>query len=387
MLGNEAARDLLLAAREARARVVLVGDRDQLPSIEAGRAFALLGDHGLSIATIDTIVRQKDPDLRRAVVKTIAREHEEAIDILHARIVTVEDRRQRLQAISAEFLDLADRKRGLVITPSNADRRALNELIRRGLQERGLVGAREIDSQILVRRDLTKAEAKDAIHYVAGDVVRFGRAYKRLGIRAKSYLEVKAVDAANGIVTLEANGREIAWRPGRGSKIELYRIERRAIAPGDLVRWTRNDEANDRYNAGIAEVLSVDHEERIANVLVNGVAQTLDLDRERHWEHAYASTIHAAQGRTADRVLLHLDSSQVHLLGHEGWYVGISRARRDVRIFTDSAERLPAYISASLQQESALEVARQVAPPVHEQPRIGRKLGIDRAYPGFEIGR
>ena len=54
MLGNEAARDLLLAAREVRARVVFVGDRDQLPSIEAGRAFAMLADHGLSIATIDT---------------------------------------------------------------------------------------------------------------------------------------------------------------------------------------------------------------------------------------------------------------------------------------------------------------------------------------------
>ena len=70
MIGNEAARALLAAARRRRARVLLVGDRDQLPAIEAGHAFGLLLDHGLEVATIDTIVRQKDPDLRRSPLAT-----------------------------------------------------------------------------------------------------------------------------------------------------------------------------------------------------------------------------------------------------------------------------------------------------------------------------
>jgi hypothetical protein len=364
----------------------------------------MLADHGLSIATIDAIVRQNDPELRDAVVKTIAREHEQAIDLLRPRLVEIPDHRDRLAAIARAFVDAPDRKSALVVTPSNADRIALNELIRRELKERGLVGMQQVPAEILVRRDLTRAEAKDALHYVAGDVVRFGRAYKRFDIVAKSYLTVKAVDTANDLITLEAaDGRSIAWKPARASKVEVYRLERRNVGPGDLLRWTRNDDRRARYNGGIVEVLSVDHKTKSARVVLNGVAQTLDFRRERHWEHAYASTIHAAQGRTADRVILHLDSKNAHLIGHESWYVGISRARRDVRIFTDSVQHLPAYVRSSLQQESALDVAGPILEkhPVLEKRLESRQLARTSDKPkrdkpkrefalpltGFEIGR
>jgi ATP-dependent exoDNAse (exonuclease V) alpha subunit len=83
--------------------------------------------------------------------------------------------------------------------------------------------------------------------------------------------------------------------------------------------------------------------------------QALKLEHEQHWDHAYASTVHAAQGRTAERVILHLDTTQPQLLGHESFYVGLSRARREVAIFTDNVDRLPLVIGKSLAQASALE--------------------------------
>jgi len=67
--------------------------------------------------------------------------------------------------------------------------------------------------------------------------------------------------------------------------------------------------------------------------LVRGSQNTeaLDLRHMRHWEHAYASTVHAAQGKTTDRVLVHLDTKYEKTIGSESFYVAISRARHEAR--------------------------------------------------------
>ena len=152
--------------------------------------------------------------------------------------------------------------------------------------------------------------------------------------------------------------------------MEVFEVESRARA---------------RINAEVAKVLSIDVEHRRAQVLTKGSAQTLDLDGEMHWEHAYTSTVHAAQGRTADRVLLHLDTSTPQLLGHESWYVAISRARSELRIFTDRADRLPDVIRRTLQQESAIEVvAPAKAPPSPDTS--ARERSREHVRGGFEFG-
>jgi hypothetical protein len=84
-------------------------------------------------------------------------------------------------------------------------------------------------------------------------------------------------------------------------------------------------------------------------------AQALHLDRQPHWEHGYASTVHAAQGRTTDEVLIHIDSSQKSVVGRESWYVAISRARRGVEVFCDDQKRLPDAIGRVMGQVSSLE--------------------------------
>ena len=70
-------------------------------------------------------------------------------------------------------------------------------------------------------------------------------------------------------------------------------------------------------------------------------AQEVDLDRPPLLgEHGYASTVHSAQGRTVDSVVIHLDTRQQALSGQESWYVAISRARSESLEVTDDAKRL-----------------------------------------------
>jgi ATP-dependent exoDNAse (exonuclease V) alpha subunit len=227
-----------------------------------------------------------------------------------------------------------------------------------------------------VAKDLTAAERFDVTRYEVGDVIRFGRAYKRLRIEKDAYLTVRSIDCEHGVITLlHRDGREIGWRPKNASRVEVFAVESRSLGVGDLVRWTRNDADKRRVNARIGTVVAIDRDRRQAELLVNATKHVVDLDREMHWEHGYASTVHAAQGRTADRVLLHIDTREPHLIGHESWYVGISRARSALQIFTDQPDRLPAVLQQSLQQESALEVVRPRERAVERAP-FGMMFGL-----------
>jgi hypothetical protein len=71
----------------------------------------------------------------------------------------------------------------------------------------------------------------------------------------------------------------------------------------------------------------------------------------RHFDHGYAVTSHSSQGLTAERVLVHADTS-VHpgLLNPRFGYVSFSRARHEVKLFTDDTAKLgPAARSRRLE--------------------------------------
>ena len=53
-------------------RVLLVGDRRQHESVEAGRPFAQLQDAGMKTVKLEEILRQRDPELKQ-VVEQLAR--------------------------------------------------------------------------------------------------------------------------------------------------------------------------------------------------------------------------------------------------------------------------------------------------------------------------
>jgi ATP-dependent exoDNAse (exonuclease V) alpha subunit len=81
----------------------------------------------------------------------------------------------------------------------------------------------------------------------------------------------------------------------------------------------------------------------------------LRLATKQHWEHAYASTVHAAQGKTADRVLVHLDTRYEKTIGSESFYVAISRARQEARLYTNDQSKLALTVGRSRQGQYGIE--------------------------------
>ena len=104
------------------------------------------------------------------------------------------------------------------------------------------------------------------------------------------------------------DGGTVPWQPnqiaGRAGGVEVYRAEGIELRTGDRVRWTRNEKGLGLVNSRTAEVAKVKNG-RVTFRLEDG--RTLELGRNdpqpHHLDHAWASTVHAFQGRTVDNVV------------------------------------------------------------------------------------
>jgi ATP-dependent exoDNAse (exonuclease V) alpha subunit len=343
-------------AEEEHARVVLVGDVQQLGSVEAGAAFAQLQGAGMETARLSDIVRQTNAATKAAVIATIAGDARAALAALDrggGRIVESADRAERFAAIAAHYagLDKAAQARMLVIEPSREGRDALTADIRDALARSGALTGPAVTMQSLVNKGLTRAEVRDPLAYDQGDVVRFTRDYADKGVVRGEAYRVAAIDPARAAITLKsADGRDVDWRLrqwGAGNS-QAFAPQKLDLQVGDRIQFTRNDRETGRVNGGRAEVIAVDELARSATIrTAQGRSESLSLDapRDQHIRHAYVETAFAAQGRTADHVLIHADSKATNLVDQKSFYVGISRARSTATVFTDDRGRLVAAIS------------------------------------------
>jgi len=76
----------------------------------------------------------------------------------------------------------------------------------------------------------------------------------------------------------------------------------------------------------------------------------------RSFTHGYAVTSHAAQGKTVDVALFVASSRSFAAVSRESFYVGISRGREAVRIFTDDAATLERRVEETHTRKAALEL-------------------------------
>jgi ATP-dependent exoDNAse (exonuclease V) alpha subunit len=80
----------------------------------------------------------------------------------------------------------------------------------------------------------------------------------------------------------------------------------------------------------------------------------------RHIDYGYASTSHAAQGASVDRVIVNIDTTRsAQLVNARQFYVSISRARYDAHIYTNDEQALRRSVGRDPNKANALEVVRK----------------------------
>ena len=209
---------------------------------------------------------------------------------------------------------------------------------------------------ILVRRDLTPAQLRYAQHYREGDVIHFDRAHRKHAIDQDSYLTVTSVNRVGNSLTLRtADERQLDVSPAKWKSVGVYAWEHRELAIGDRLQFRIHDKKNKVANGEFATVveLTADYTRvRFGNRRELGV----NLSQLRHVDYGYASTSHAAQGATVDRVIVNVDSMRsAHLVNRKQFYVSISRARYDARVYTDDIHALRRALVREPKKEIALD--------------------------------
>jgi ATP-dependent exoDNAse (exonuclease V) alpha subunit len=390
LLATRPANRILKAARDQGvARVVFVGDQRQHDAIEAGAPVRQLLATEMRVAHLTHIRRQRDPELKRAVELAAHGRIGDALDSLQrrGRITEIPIDVTRYQLIATDYMRGHEAgQRTLVVSPGNDERRALNDEIRRLLIARGHVGEQGREHAILVRRDLTRPQLAHARNYQEGDVLHFGRGSKRLGLDKDAYAPIESIDRKRNSLTLRSSeGTQIELNPARWRSIEVYRWEHRTLAIGDRLQFRAPDKELDVANGEFATVAGLDDKNARLRFDSNREV-TANLAQLRHVDHGYASTSHSAQGATVDRVIINVDSMRsAQLVNRKQFYVSISRARYDARLYTDDAQALRGAVAREPQKAIALDLVKKTRQTEQLQPaRHTNSLGAAGTRPHLQ---
>ena len=356
-------RDFLRRIRP-QDKVLLIGDVRQHQGVDAGKPFEQLHDAGMQTAQLDQIVRQRDPQLLKAVEHLSKNETEIGVQMLQeqGRVTEIVDAEQRIAAIAKSYASSPEST--IIVSPDNASRRAINQAVRMQLQAVGALGKEDHSVRVLTpRSDMTGADREWAARYQTGDVLHYVRGSKGHGIERGSYAQVVLTDPKENLVTVrKENGEQVTYDPSRLRGISAYREIEREFAIGDRVQLTAPNRALGVANRDLGALQHIADDGRMTFRMDGDKQKTVTFDpREmRHFDHGYAVTSHSSQGLTSQRVLVNMDTeAHPELINSRFAYVSVSRASHDAQIYTNNTASLAERLGRDVTKASAIDFGKK----------------------------
>lgn len=123
-------------------------------------------------------------------------------------------------------------------------------------------------------------------------------------------------------------------------------------------------------NGDVAFVKRVEGNTVVLNV--KGKDVSVDLSKSKHFEYGYASTVHSSQGKTVRATAFHIRGDSGKVFGDRAFYVGATRAREELKIYTDDMAAAMKSVGRAQEKTSAVEEMRR------SREFSGRELSISR---------
>ncbi len=284
MVGSRQLARFIGEAEKRGAKIVLVGDHEQLQAIGAGAPFRAIAEQ-IGHVELSGIRRQRQDWQRQASVAFATHKTAEGLAAYrdHGDIHFADSRDKAMAQIVRDFLaDNEEHPQGTRVAMAHrrADVRALNAAIRSELQNR----------QRLVR---SPGLSDDADCGDRGD----GEA-----------------------------GRELTFQTNNG---------KRAFGPGDRIIFLENNRDLGVKNGMLGTVEHVEPNKIIARLDGRGGdSVSIPTDSYQAIDHGYATTIHKNQGATVDRAFVLASSTMDRHLT----YVAMTRHRDSVQLYADIKE-------------------------------------------------
>ncbi len=310
----------LLEALHPEARLVLIGDADQLPSVEAGTAFRdLVAAHpGLTTRLTHSYRMEAAPGSGGLEVLTAARKINGDLpgDLFsEPHSVALRTTLAEIQGLGVELLD-----------PDDA---ALRAFLDQWLE-------REVHREGAFLHEVRQPFHLGTTGWRQGDPERLEGLFTALD-RVRILCPVREASRLRGTVAINA------YLHAKVQEREGLKLQKRlAFALGEPVLMTRNDYARGIFNGDQGLMLLVAREggdprlevvfptrEGFRAFAVGPLLEELEL--------AYAITVHKSQGSEYDRIVLVLPEADTPLATREILYTALTRARRGATLLGSRA--------------------------------------------------
>jgi hypothetical protein len=211
------------------------------------------------------------------------------------------------------------------------------------------------------RQEMTGADRAWAAQYEEGDIVRYARGSKTLGIGAGEYAQVTDVDRKQNQITVEwEDGAQITYDPRRLQGVTVYRETERSFAEGDRVQFTAPSKELRVANRQLGTIEQINDAGGVQVRTDTGHNVRFNVREHRHLDYGYAVTSHSSQGQTADRALIHVDTENgKQLVNARLAYVSVSRGRYDAQIYTDNKTELAYRLSREHSHSTAISARHE----------------------------
>ena len=324
------------------ARLVLVGDAQQISSPEAGRPFALLQEQGAPAAHLSENRRQRDPAMREAVAAARLGNVQRALDALGEKVT---ESVSPAQSGAAAWLALTpeDRARTAIFTSGHALRTDVLDRIRGGLIGEGALGSEAIRLRTFENLNLTHEQLRQLSSYTPGQRLDVFRRKSRAGLERGRY-EIGRINQRTGEVELKRGNKTHRFKPEtfatNGKGLALSSPTEIEVRAGDRLIWTTNNRELGIANGSPVDVLRIDRDGITLRDANATVTLAPDNPLRESLAHGLVLNMHRAQGLTVDRAITVMDSHDRMLNSKSLFYVLSSRAREHLGLHVDSKSGL-----------------------------------------------
>jgi hypothetical protein len=205
---------------------------------------------------------------------------------------------------------------------------------------------------------------------------------RRVSVNNGDRLHVLGRDERGHVMVTGKSGDAFALPVSQAGKFQVYQPKSLEVAKGDKLRLTHNSYSEDNKRINNGDMAAVKRFTPSGGIeLTNGKVLAAD---HGHMTHGYATTSHAAQGKTVDHVLIAQSAASSKAASKEQAYVSISRGREGVTIYSDDKNALREAVKQSSVRQSAAEVAGGVGQSVNRErgKLLGRLGSMARTYAG-----
>jgi conjugative transfer relaxase protein TraI len=413
MLSSPQGHALLKHIERTEARLVLVGDKAQLPSVNNSRIFGLTQEYGIETVVITDIVRQKNALLKEAVIHTTRGEINEALAKLDIQALPTHE--ERIQWIAKRWLSMSPNERDstLLFAPTHRDREAITHLIREGLKQKAELPGESWLQPTLKTKPMEAIQQRFVAYYQENDIIRFNQDVKRHGIQQNHYYRVGTISSKhrrNNILPLISDsGKTISFalkslpqykthttafeRP-----IEVYQQNALEMNVGDKLMWTRNFKAEGIRNG---EMLQLESIQKDILIFKAEDGQVMSFQKNhvalQHLDYSYVLTNYKVQGKDAPFGIGLMESYHKFGATMKNFYVQISRAIHGMTLVTDSKTELCDAIHRNIdEKKAALDMTSSRKLKEHEirfkeqrlisiQPVIEKKIMFEERKPQYGL--